>query len=535
MTQNEYFESNSVQNTGQRFSSVLHRIPAGILLRITQKGFDEISSALQNSLKLALPQLTLRNLARADVLRVTVNVVELKVVSFDSFDHLRLILQLNTEEQIRVFARIGKLALRVTITTNRRLIRSVTFTVHASDVAFNIGFILSASPDGKLRVAIGSCDFSIGRVRVVTERLEGSRFIWQLVRSLLRSNIRRFVNRKLCKVLRNHVPGEIDTHIRAGGKENLAHGDAYNLSLISSSGNFRHRNGSPMSIFAEKLDKALRQLHINFGLVESPSVHKKGSTVFINIPVNGEIHAGPNSRTRLARHAMNEIGMDTNKMLYIGINEFVVNTLFNSLYLIGALNFTLNSANAPKLADFLQTDCDAVCLGTLLPDVADAPPGETYSLMVAANRAPVVHFSAQGIHINLTAVMSAYADNAASKLSVMKSDIVIAATVNLRVSKHRLHGTVKVHKFLFKPKDELNFSETIVELINEVSGKAIEAELNRIFEAGVPLPTFDLFSMTNGAITHVLNGLWVELDFNFNNAALAKLIRKILSHSNSHD
>ncbi|CDW59718.1 LBP [Trichuris trichiura] len=534
-TKNNYFQSYSMHTTRPAFSSIQHPVPAGILLRITQNGFDEISSAVRNSLRIALPGLTIRNVGRADVLRAHINIEELKVATFDSFDHFRLMLQQNTGEQIRLSARIGRLALTVTVSTNRKLIRRVTFTVDASDIEFDIGFSFSASPGGELRVAIVSCDFSIGRVKIFTERLEGSGLIWQLVRSVLRSNLRRFVNRRLCTVLQNHVPGEVDTHLKHGGNENLARGDAYNLGLIGSKGNFGKPNRSLMSIFAQKLEKALRQLYINFGLVESPSVQNKGSTVFINIPLNGEIHAGLKSRTNLARHTMDDIGMNGNKMLYIGINEFVVNTLLNSLYHIGALNFTLNSTNAPKLENFLQTDCEVVCLGTLLPEVADAHPDKTFSLMVAVNKAPFVHFSARGIHLNFTAAMSAYVDDVSPKVYVMRSDIVIEASVTLRVSNHRLHGTVKVHKFLFKPKDELNFSETVVELINEVTGKAIETELNRIFEAGVPLPTFDLFSMTNGAITHVFKGLWIELNFHFNNAALAKLIRKILSHSSSNN
>uniref|UniRef100_A0A5S6QIN7 BPI2 domain-containing protein n=1 Tax=Trichuris muris TaxID=70415 RepID=A0A5S6QIN7_TRIMR len=411
--------------------------------------------------------------------------------------------------------------------------RSVTFAVHASNVAYDIGFTLSGRQNGELMVAVGSCDINVQRVRVTTEELHGSRLVWNFVKSLLRSSLRHFINRKLCKLLRNHVTEEVKSHLKITGKQKLLHGDFHNIGITETIGGYRHGNSSYNAIFMQKLDKAFHQLYMNTGLVESPSTDRKGSTVFINIPVNGEIYA-PGYRNNVGRNVMSEIDMHRNKMLYIGINEFVINTLLSSLYHMDAMNFTLNSVNTPKLEDFLQTDCEDFCLGTFLPEVADAHPGRAFSLLMVADRAPAASFDVQGIQIKLTAVITVQVDAPGSKIPVMRADVRMRATVSLRVRNQKLHGTAEVNEFDLKPREKLNLGKDAVELMNEVPGKVIEAELNNILDKGIQLPTLDLFSLRNVAITHVLKGIWMELDFNFNFDAVAKLIKNILKHPNSH-
>ncbi|KAL1240883.1 Bactericidal permeability-increasing protein [Trichinella spiralis] len=441
-------------NVNQPIQQQVHRQP-GILVQLTSSGLNQIVQTLDKVLNEELPNFSIHHLPSAVLLIHTFEVEELRVVSFHSPETFTVELQPNLNDQLKVKVRNLDFSLRITVSSNMIGLRQATFSVFASNVGFNIGLSLSSDSEGNLNLQVGDCQFAMRKVVTLVDEVKDYAIFCE---NEFQKNRKYFAGK-----------------------------------------------GDQSDALVNHFDKAFSQIAVDTGLVGNPVVKSSGSVLYLQSGLKGDVLINGKASSNVKAKFIPTKQLTGNKMLYIGLSEYVASGFVNSLFEIGALNVTLNSQMLPDMKSFLQTTCDGFCFGTFLPNVAEEYPDHSLEIYFSTLKVPLVNFQSENIKLKLVGLLEIRIQGEKEKISIFTANAKMEANFKLYI------GIIEL-------------GDLMMEMLNEISRSVIEEKLNHLLKSGFALPAFEMFQLKNVNLVHTPGAIWVDLDFDFSKAEMHKIV-----------
>ncbi|VDL70427.1 unnamed protein product [Nippostrongylus brasiliensis] len=174
-----------------------------------------------------------------------------------------------------------------------------------------------------------------------------------------------------------------------------------------------------------------------------------------------------------------ETHTQSTRMVSIFIEEEIVQNILKASHYSGHLRTTLESP-------FLKTQCDVLCIGTVLPELSEALPNSTLGVEVATINAPVIslHDGQAAVYLNTSLEIKGIASPLKSKALVANSEFGIL------------------------PKKTLD-------LIVDMSTPFVEDAVDMLLNRGIPLSSMMQFPTTNELLVIQEKSIRLEADINF--------------------
>ncbi|KRY01244.1 Bactericidal permeability-increasing protein [Trichinella pseudospiralis] len=514
--QSQLMFNNANQPTDQQ---QVHRQP-GILVQLTSSGLNQIVQTLDKVLNEELPNFSMQHLPSAVLLIHTFEVEELRVLSFHSPETFTVELQPNSNDQLKVMVRNLDFSLRITVSSNMIGLRQATFSVFASNVGFNIGLSLSSDSEGNLNLKVGDCQFAMRKVVTLVDEVKGLRIFSNVARSVIKNQLKIFVNSRLCDFLREQIPKEVSNYFQAHSNK---------MSIWNkSSRNYIASRGDQSDALVNHFDKAFSQIVVDTGLVGNPVVKSNGDVLYLQSGLKGDVLINGKLSTNVKAKFIPTKQLTGNKMLYIGLSEYIASGFLNSLFEIGALNVTLNSQMLPDMKSFLQTTCDGFCFGTFLPNVAEEYPEHSLEIYFSTLKVPLVNFQSENIKLKLVGLLEIRIQSEKEKISIFNANAKMEANFKLYSKSDRVFGQAEIPVLEISPVGVIDMGDLMMEMLNEIPRNVIEEKLNHLLKSGFALPAFEMFRLKNVNLVHTPGAIWVDLDFDFSKAEMHKIVHTIL-------
>ncbi|XP_022448136.1 bactericidal permeability-increasing protein isoform X1 [Delphinapterus leucas] len=328
---------------------------------------------------------------------------------------------------------------------------SGNFDLSVEGISILAGLKLGYVPtSGHPTVTCSSCSSHINSVRV---RISRSSLGWliQLFRKKIESSLRNSMNRKICKVVTSTVSSKLQPYFQT----------------------------LPVTT---KIDNVAG---IDYSLVAPP----KATADNLDVLLKGEFfrlaHRGPPPFAPPALTLPN----DHNRMVYLGISEYLFNTAGLVYQEAGVLNFTLSDDTLPKESKFLLT---TKSFGTLLPQVAKMFPDMKMQLLIWASSPPNIAVCPTGLHLTFaldTQAVAVLPDSSLAPLFLL--EMYVNVSVDIGTRSDRLVGELKLDKLLLELKHS-DIGPFPVELLQTIMNYVVPTvmipKINKKLQKGFPLP-----------------------------------------------
>lgn len=247
-------------------------------------------------------------------------------------------------------------------------------------------------------------------------------------------------------------------------------------------------------------------LKLNYGLTANPQMNPS-SGIFTKH--KGEFTIAGVSPSTFHPHAMQTGG--SGRMVHFFASDYLLNTLLSQAHKKGIASYSLRN-------EFLQMSCPgSVCLGTVVPNLADENPTATGVLDFQTASDPIVKFGSAN-KITLQALINVQLT--AGSTSVFSGKLILEADLTPQVdpSGRKVTGTFKI--------PTLQINETSTTLVDELQGEDLQPLLevaklvleplgNQEMAKGIPIPATKGISFHNAWVRVLSRTLEVSADVTY--------------------
>ncbi|XP_059934034.1 bactericidal permeability-increasing protein [Mesoplodon densirostris] len=328
---------------------------------------------------------------------------------------------------------------------------SGNFDLSVEGISIMAGLKLGYDPtSGHATVARSSCSSHISRVHV---RISGSNLGWliRLFRKKIESSLRNSMNRKICEVVTSSVSSKLQPYFQT----------------------------LPVTT---KIDKVAG---IDYSLVAPP----KATDDNLDVLLKGEFFRLAHRRPPPFAPPALTLPTDHNRMVYLGISEYLFNTAGLVYQEAGVLNMTLSNDMLPKESKFLLT---TKSFGALIPEMAKRFPDMKMQLLIWASSPPNIAVCPTGLDLTFaldTQAVAVLPDSSLAPLFLL--EMYMNVSVDIGARSERLVGELKLDKLLLELKhsDVGPFPvELLQAIMNYVVPTVVIPKINKKLQKGFPLP-----------------------------------------------
>ncbi|WKY14452.1 hypothetical protein Q1695_000193 [Nippostrongylus brasiliensis] len=453
------------------------QVSHAIVIRVNDIGLQEAANCTKQWLSMAGPHLALPDLRQVFVNPFVAGELIVRNVTVDRFVPPNFRFVPNSNATLQMLTHSGYAEVAAHWELKSELLKVFRFPLTGTIRVQMTGLISeitmkNRSPD---RLEVSSC---VARVRDVRANLQGSvaADVLQLFRGSITKVIRKKLEEDYCTLMQEFWMPWVEAQ--------LAQFPA-NLTLST----------NPEVILAQSLDSVvLSQTHIDMRMhsdliwdgefVESEDV----------TPYNDETHT------------------QSTRMVSIFIEEEIVQNILKASHYSGHLRTTLESP-------FLKTQCDVLCIGTVLPELSEALPNSTLGVEVATINAPVIslHDGQAAVYLNTSLeITSKSASN--DKRGILASiSLSTEFILTLMIQDGKIKGIASPlkSKALVANSEFGILPKKTLDLIVDMSTPFVEDAVDMLLNRGIPLSSMMQFPTTNELLVIQEKSIRLEADINF--------------------
>ncbi|KAM7006166.1 bactericidal permeability-increasing protein-like [Tautogolabrus adspersus] len=278
-----------------------------------------------------------------------------------------------------------------------------SFDLNVKAVTITTSIAVKSDKTGRPDVSTVSCAATVGSASI---RFRGGRrWLYNLFRKFIDKALRKALEKKLCPLVADAV-SDLNPKLKT-------------LNVLA------------------KVDKFAE---IDYSMVSSPTV----STSSLDLGLKGEFYNIGKHQEPPFLPPNFALPPKFNKMLYIGVSPFTVNSAAFVYNKAGLLSKSITDDVIPQSSPFRL---DTNTFGALIPQIAERFPGLKMKLLVNAPKDPVISFEPNNATVQATAAMMAYAIQPNAELTplfVLNLDISVSAQVF--VSGMKIAGAITLNK-----------------------------------------------------------------------------------------
>ncbi len=203
------------------------------------------------------------------------------------------------------------------------------------------------------------------------------------------------------------------------------------------------------------------------------------------------------------------------RMLYFWASDFIANTFLRTAHVHQVFEFVIDKSLGGRIASFLRTSCDFICIGTAIPQLGKKYPNHTVDVVLKTSEAPFINVHPSDALLNA----SLSADVYISPYNVTK-ELVIEASVdlsgNLSVSMERrlVKGALEITDFSLEVTNSTigTVDEQAVHLMEKLLRPILQVLATAVLERGIEVPTVENVSLVRPQIVLLERAVRIETD-----------------------
>lgn len=319
--------------------------------------------------------------------------------------------------------------------------------------------------------------------------------------------VREKVNRNL-ESLAKVTPLKLDD---SGGKNNKIEDEAEEDKIIKR--------------LMEKVKTDTSKLFLDYRLLKDPLVIPP----YVETFHKGEISWQKEGKTPFYPIYMPPIDASGNRMLYLQISDYTLNSLIYHAYDHQILSLTADEKATPYLKEVLTTTCpkkeDLFCFGNSFESVAKSYPNHKIQLKTYPIQPPYINVTAgKGLVQEILGKLEIYArpPDGKPQFTLFKSDYSMLVEVIPKIVAGKLHGNVSISHVKVKVVESPADKKTQEDFSNEAEFAIglIAEKLDGLLRKGVELPQIGFASLVRPITKFLDRIILVESDFKLNEEKL---------------
>lgn len=249
--------------------------------------------------------------------------------------------------------------------------------------------------------------------------------------------------------------------------------------------------------------------------------------------VQGEVYAGisweDDNTTVTPPHALPQpvVPEGDQRMLYFWASDFIANSFFRTAHLHDFLEFVVDKSLGGRIASFLRTTCDFICIGTAIPQLGKKYPNHTVDVVLKTSTAPLVsvHPSSAILNSSLSADVYISPYNVTQEL-VFEASVDLSGNVSVFMKRRVVKGSVKITNFTLAiinstigtvDKEAVHLMEVLLRPIVQMVGTAL-------LDKGIEVPTVENISLVRPQIVLLERAVRIETDLVYKDHYHRKLL-----------
>ncbi|VDO91645.1 unnamed protein product [Heligmosomoides polygyrus] len=336
------------------------QISQPIVIRVNEVGLEEAANCTRQWLSMAAPHLALPDIRQVFVNSFAAGEIIVRNITIDRFvpPHIRFLP--NTNSTIQMLTHSGYAEISADWELRSELLRVLSLPLMGSARIQMTGLISEVtmkkvSPE---KLEVSQC---VARIRDLRLNLQGSvaADILQLFKTSLTKVIRRKLEEDYCTLMDEFWMSWMEAQL-SQFPSNLTLSSEPEVVLVQ----------TLQSIVPSKfyVDLRMRSDLIWDGeLLESDNI-----MTYAN--VNPQFQS---------KNSISETDKQSSRMISIFVEEDTVQNILKAAHYAGHFRTTVQSP-------FLQTQCDVLCIGTVLPELAEAMPNSSLAVQVSTLHAPII-------------------------------------------------------------------------------------------------------------------------------------------------
>uniref|UniRef100_A0A914X0K4 BPI2 domain-containing protein n=1 Tax=Plectus sambesii TaxID=2011161 RepID=A0A914X0K4_9BILA len=292
-------------------------------------------------------------------------------------------------------------------------------------------------------------------------------------------------------------------------------------------------------------------LYIDYRLMNEPLCTRE----YIEMVNAGEISYLGQGNTPFHPDTLTWQNAGREPMFALLISDFLPNSLLYHSYKQRLLRFRVGPETA-EFGQFLKTSCDGglgagtpstattsgglgVCIGDLIPQLAEKFPDKEVELLFSASRAPAMLFSQKNggvVSINLKGVIFVYirlTNERVRQAAVLDLDVVADTTVS--VTKNRIKGSVLFNRFQLTNKyGTLGLTNEELNDLGFLATEILQGVVNNLLGEGLPIPIPPVVKLINPTLSIFNREMLISTDLAIDEKLVNDLASQALQEGLGH-
>lgn len=326
------------------------------------------------------------------------------------------------------------------------------FESKATGIQISLTASLHKTTEGKLQFTELSCQPTISDLSI---RLDGGILskIANVFRAKISDHLKPKLESKLCTILTDYIKEKANKKLEKWNP------------VKSLGGNFS----------------------IDYSLMSDPQISYTGVEAY----GKGEILYNGQGSNDFYPPPLTSHGVWNTKMVYLWVSDYVLNTFLSHIYKNGQVKKVISSLKT----EYLQSTCDNICLGSIIPEIGNRFSNAKIDLIIEAIRAPTAQFRDGAIVIDVDGQLRAVAEDKSDKnttqLFLADMNLVGELTPIIDIEDQQLRGHLNISRWTAKLKEsEIGIlSQGFLDNLMGFAKPTLEGRANlKLKERGFPLP-----------------------------------------------
>lgn len=453
------------------------QISQPIVIRVNEVGLEEAANCTRQWLSMAAPHLALPDIRQVFVNSFAAGEIIVRNITIDRFvpPHIRFLP--NTNSTIQMLTHSGYAEISADWELRSELLRVLSLPLMGSARIQMTGLISEVtmkkvSPE---KLEVSQC---VARIRDLRLNLQGSvaADILQLFKTSLTKVIRRKLEEDYCTLMDEFWMSWMEAQLSQFPS---------NLTLSS----------EPEVVLVQTLQSIV------------PSKFYVDLRMRSDLIWDGELLESDNIMTYA-----NETDKQSSRMISIFVEEDTVQNILKAAHYAGHFRTTVQSP-------FLQTQCDVLCIGTVLPELAEAMPNSSLAVQVSTLHAPIIalHDGQATVFVNASLDIISKSVAARNHGTLISINVATDFILKLAIENRRVRGfasSMKTQAVLVDSQVGI-MSQQAVNLLVEMSTPFLEDAVELLISRGVPVTSLFQFPSRNEHLVIQDKFIRLETDVDF--------------------
>uniref|UniRef100_A0A914USA4 Lipid-binding serum glycoprotein C-terminal domain-containing protein n=1 Tax=Plectus sambesii TaxID=2011161 RepID=A0A914USA4_9BILA len=215
------------------------------------------------------------------------------------------------------------------------------------------------------------------------------------------------------------------------------------------------------------------------------------------------------------------------RMLYFWASDFIANTFLRTAHLHDFLEFVVDKSFGGRVASFLRTTCDFICIGTAIPQLGKKYPNHTVDVVLKTIAAPFINVHAGNALLNASLSADVYISpyNTTQEL-VIEACVDLSGNLTVSMARRLVKGALQITNFTLTIKNSTigTVDKQAVHLIEVLLRPILQMLATAVLDKGIELPTVENITLVRPQIVMLERAIRIETDLVYKQHYHRKLV-----------